>query len=197
MKTILAAVLLSLAAAAHAAPRLGEPAPDFTLADQSGKPFTLSGAAGKLVVLEWFNKRCPFVRKHYGSKNMQGLQKKYAKKGVLWFTVISSKEGKEGYMTPAEAASELKSAGMASSGILLDTTGDVGRLYSAKTTPHMFVVDKKGALIYMGGIDDNPSADPADIKGARNHVAAALDEALAGKPVSTPSAPPYGCSVKY
>ncbi len=197
MKMILVAVLMSLTAAAHAAPQLGQPAPDFTLSDQSGKPVKLSDAKGKLVVLEWFNKGCPFVRKHYDSKNMQGLQKKYAKKGVVWYTVTTGKKGKEGHMTPAEAAAQMKSEGMGSKAILLDESGDVGRLYSAKTTPHMFVVDKKGALIYMGGIDDTASPDPADIKGSKNFVAAALDEALAGKPVSTPSAPPYGCSVKY
>ncbi|MCR4295931.1 MAG: thioredoxin family protein [Elusimicrobia bacterium] len=195
MKTILAAALLCLTAAAHAAPRLGKPAPDFTLSDQDGKAVKLSDAKGKLVVLEWFNEGCPFVKKHYGSNNMQGLQKKYAKKDVVWYTVVTGKKGKQGYLTPEEAQDRLK--GMGSKAILRDEKGDVGRLYSAKATPHMYVIDKKGNLIYMGGIDDNPSADPADIKGARNHVAAALDEVLAGKPVSTPSSAPYGCSVKY
>lgn len=195
MKTVLAAVLLSLAAAAHAAPELGKPAPDFTLSDQSGKPVKLSGSKGKLVVLEWFNEGCPFVQKHYGSRNMQGLQKKYGAKGVVWYTIVSSKEGKQGHLTPADAADRLKA--MNSKAILLDGKGEVGRLYGAKTTPHMFVVDKKGNLIYMGGIDDNPSADPEDVKTAKNYVAAALDEALAGKPVSAPSSRPYGCSVKY
>lgn len=195
MKTILAAVLLSLASAAHAAPELGKPAPDFTLSDQRGKPVTLSGSKGKFVVLEWFNEGCPFVQKHYGSKNMQGLQKRYGAKGVVWYTIVSSKEGKQGHLTPADATDRLKA--MSSKAILLDGKGEVGRLYGAKTTPHMFVVDKKGDLIYMGGIDDNPSADPEDVKTAKNFVAAALDEAMAGKPVSTPSSRPYGCSVKY
>jgi peroxiredoxin len=195
MKILLAAALLCLSAAAHAAPRLGKPAPDFTLTDQNGEAVKLSDAKGKLVVLEWFNEGCPFVKKHYGSKNMQSLQKKYAKKDVVWYTIVTGKKGKQGYLTPEEAQDRLK--GMGSKALLRDEKGDVGRLYSARTTPHMFVVDRKGTLIYMGGIDDNPSADPADIKGARNHVAAALDEALAGKPVSTPSSAPYGCSVKY
>jgi len=195
MKTVIAAVLLSLAAAAHAAPRLGEPAPDFTLADQSGKAVKLSEAKGKFVVLEWFNEGCPFVKKHYRFNNMQGLQKKYGNKGVVWYSIISSNKGKQGHMTPAQASGKLKT--MSSKAILLDESGDVGRLYGAKTTPHMFVVDKKGVLIYMGGIDDTPSADPNDIKNSKNYVAAALDEALAGKPVSTPSSSPYGCSVKY
>lgn len=197
MKTSFVAVLLTLAVAANAAPRLGEAAPDFTVSDQSGKPVKLSDAKGKLVVLEWYNKGCPFVRKHYDAKNMQALQKKYAKKGVVWYTVVTGKKGKEGHMTPAEAAAQMKTEGMGSSAILLDESGDVGRLYSAKTTPHLFVIDKKGALIYQGGIDDKSSADSADIKGSKNFVAAALDETLAGKPVSTPSAAPYGCSVKY
>ena len=197
MKTSSVAVLLLLAVSVHAAPQLGQPAPDFTLSDQTGKPVKLSDAKGKFVVLEWFNKDCPFVRKHYGSKNMQGLQKKYGKKGVVWYSIVTSRAGKEGHLTPAEAAAEMKADGMASKAILLDEKGDVGRMYSAKTTPHMFVVDKKGVLIYQGGIDDTASADPADITSSKNYVAAALDEAMAGKPVSTPSSTPYGCSVKY
>lgn len=195
MKIMLAAALLCLTAAAHAAPRLGKPAPDFTLTDQDGKEVKLSDSKGKPVVLEWFNEGCPFVKKHYGANNMQGLQKKYAKKDVVWYTIVSSKPGKQGHLSRGEAADRLK--GMSSKAILLDEKGDVGRMYSAKVTPHMYVIDKKGDLVYMGGIDDNPSADPADIKGARNHVAAALDEVLAGKPVSTPTSAPYGCSVKY
>ncbi len=194
MKTVLAAVLL-LASAAHAAPQLGAPAPDFTLSDQSGKPVKLSDAKGKLVVLEWFNEGCPFVKKHYGSKNMQALQKRYARKGVLWYSIVTGKKGKEGYLTADEAKDRLKTMG--SKAILRDESGDVGRLYGAKTTPHMFIVGKKGELLYMGAIDDTPSADPADIKTSKNFVAAALDESLAGKAVSTPSSTPYGCSVKY
>ncbi len=195
MKTMIAAVLLSLSVAAQAAPELGKPAPDFTLNDQDGKPVKLSDAKGKIVVLEWYNKGCPFVKKHYGSGNMQGLQKKYGKKGVVWYSIISSKPGKEGYLDQAQAKAELKT--IASKAILNDEKGDVGRLYGAKTTPHMFVVDKKGNLVYMGGIDDTPSADAADIKTSKNYVAAALDETLAGKPVKTASSAPYGCSVKY
>lgn len=198
MKTLLAAALLVLAsAAAHAAPRLGEPAPDFTALDQNGKPAKLSDAKGRIVVLEWYNNGCPFVRKHYDSKNMQRLQRKYTAKGVVWYTITTGRKGKEGHMTQSESAERLKSEGMGSTALLRDESGDVGRLYSAKTTPHMFVIDKKGVLVYQGGIDDKASADQADIKGARNFVASALDETMAGKPVSTPSAPPYGCSVKY
>jgi peroxiredoxin len=187
---------LSLALAASAAPELGKPAPDFSLPSHDGKTVTLAGQKGKWVVLEWFNKDCPFVKKHYGSKNMQGLQAKYGKKGVKWFSIISSKPGKQGHMTAGEAKAEIKSAGMAST-MLLDPSGDAGRAYGAKTTPHMFVIDPKGTLVYMGGIDDTPSADAADIPKSKNLVAAALDEALAGKPVTTGSSKPYGCSVKY
>jgi peroxiredoxin len=197
MKMILAAAILSLSAAAHAAPELGKPAPDFTLSDQSGKPVKLSDAKGKYVVLEWYNKDCPFVRKHYDSKNMQSLQKKYSKKGVVWYTVVTSHEGKEGHLTAKEAAAQMKLEGMGSKGILDDSQGEVGHLYGAKTTPHMYIVDKKGDLIYMGGIDDKASADAEDIKTSKNYVASALDEAMAGKPVSKPSSRPYGCSVKY
>jgi peroxiredoxin len=197
MKMILAAVMLSLTAAAHAAPEIGKPAPDFTLSDQSGKPVKLSDAKGKYVVLEWYNKDCPFVRKHYDSKNMQTLQKKYAQKGVIWYTVVTSHEGKEGHLTPKQAAAQMKVEGMGSKGILDDSQGEVGHLYGAKTTPHMYIVDKKGELIYMGGIDDKASADVEDIKTSKNYVAAALDEAMAGKPITKPSSRPYGCSVKY
>jgi peroxiredoxin len=194
MRTALAAILL-LTASARALPELGKPAPDFTVNDQNGKPVKLSDAKGKIVVLEWYNKGCPFVKKHYGSGNMPALQKKYGKKGVVWYSIISSKEGKEGYLTQTEAKLELK--GMGAKALLLDPKGDVGRLYQAKTTPHMFVIGKKGELLYMGGIDDTPSADPADIPKSKNYVAAALDETLAGKTVSTSSSRPYGCSVKY
>lgn len=191
------ALVLAVALFAAAAPETGKPAPDFTLPGQDGKPVKLSTLKGSWVVLEWFNKDCPFVRKHYGSKNMQGLQKRYAAKGVKWLSIVSSKPGKQGHLTAAEAAAVMKEEGMASTAVLLDPSGDVGRLYQAKTTPHMFVVDPKGVLVFMGGIDDKATADAADIKGARNHVAAALDEGLAGKKISVPSTRPYGCSVKY
>ncbi len=191
------ALVLAVALFAAAAPETGKPAPDFTLPGQDGKPVKLSALKGSWVVLEWFNKDCPFVRKHYGSKNMQDLQKKYAAKGVKWLSVVSSKPGKQGHLTSAEAAAVLAEEGMSSTAILLDPKGDVGRLYQAKTTPHMYVVDPKGTLVFMGGIDDKPTADPKDIKGARNHVAAALDEGMAGKKISVPTTKPYGCSVKY
>lgn len=198
MKTALAAAALSLALAAHAAPELGKPAPNFSLPAQDGKTVTLAEQKGKWVVLEWFNRGCPFVARHYRSGNMQALQKKYAKKGVKWFSIVSSKEGKQGYLTAEAAKAQLKDDGMGSTAILLDPKGEVGRAYGAKTTPHMFVIDPKGNLMYMGAIDDNASAEHAeDIAKSRNHVAAALDEGLAGKKVSVGSSKPYGCSVKY
>lgn len=191
------ALLLALAVAASAAVDTGKPAPGFKLPAQDGKPVSLSKLKGSWVVLEWYNSGCPFVRKHYDSKNMQGLQKKYVEKGVKWYTVVSSKPGKQGHLTADQAKETLKSEGMSSTAILLDPKGDVGRLYGAKTTPHMYVIDPKGTLIFMGGIDDKPTADPDDIAGARNHVAAALDEGMAGKKISVPTTRPYGCSVKY
>lgn len=195
--TLLTAIL-SLALTAHAAPELGKPAPDFSLPAHDGKTVKLSDQKGSWVVLEWFNKDCPFVARHYRARTMQRLQAKYAKKGVKWYSIVSSKPGKQGHMTAGEAKAELKSAGMAATAILLDPKGETGRAYGAKTTPHMFVIDPKGALVYMGAIDDAPSADhPEDMKKAKNFVAAALDEAMAGAPVSEPSTRPYGCSVKY
>lgn len=199
MKTLLiACALASTAAPLRAALAPGQPAPDFALNDQTGTARKLSDAKGKYVVLEWYNGGCPFVRRQYGAKNMQGLQKRYTGKGVVWYSIDSGAEGKEGYLTPEAAVKQIKKAGMASTALLLDPKGEVGRLYGAKTTPHMFVIDPKGSLIYMGAIDDKPSTDKSDDpKNAHNYVAAALDSAMAGKPVETPATQSYGCSVKY
>ena len=197
MNKMLLAFALALTAAplrAELAP--GQPAPDFTLNDQTGAPRSLSDAKGKYVVLEWYNKGCPFVRRHYDAKNMQGLQKKYAKKGVVWYSIVSSAPGKQGALTTKDAAKTWRKEGMAST-LLLDPKSAVARLYGAKTTPHMFVVDPKGDVIYMGAIDDNPSTDVAGLKGAHNYVSAALDAAMAGRPVPNPVTQSYGCSVKY
>jgi peroxiredoxin len=196
-KTLPTLVLAALAAAplrAEVAP--GQPAPDFTLQDQTGTPRKLSDSKGKYVVLEWYNNGCPFVRRHYDAKNMQALQKKYTEKGVVWYTISSSAPGKQGALTPKTAAKTWKKEGMSST-LLLDAQRDVAHLYGAKTTPHMFVIDPKGTLIYMGAIDDRPSTDPSDLKGARNYVSAALDAAMSGKPVPDPVTKSYGCSVKY
>ena len=193
---------LTMAAAAvpptaRAAAVVGQPAPDFTLVDSNGARHSLSGLKGKVVVLEWVNFECPFVGKHYGSGHMQTLQKAYTGKGVVWLSVNSSAEGKQGYYAPQKINALMKEKGASPTAYLIDTDGAVGRAYGAKTTPHMFVVDPKGAVVYAGGIDDTPSTDQADIATAKNFVSAALDETLAGKPVTTASSAPYGCSVKY
>lgn len=182
--------------AAQAAVKVGEPAPAFEAAGADGKPVRLADLKGQYVVLEWTNEGCPFVQKHYHG-NMQGLQKRYADQGVQWLTVFSSKPGAQGHVDAAGALKFKADYGASSTALVLDEAGAVGRLYGAKTTPHMYVVDPEGTLIYMGGIDDVPSADAADIPKATNYVQAALDEALAGKPVSTPVSKPYGCSIKY
>lgn len=176
---------------------IGSTAPDFTLPGTDGKQYRLSDYKGKFVVLEWSNHQCPFVVKHYASGNMQKLQEWAKEKGVVWFTIVSSAPGKEGYVDAAKGEAVRKENGHKSVATLLDPDGKVGRAYGARTTPHMFVISPDQKIIYMGAIDDKPSANQADIPGARNHVRAALEEALAGKAVSVASTQPYGCSVKY
>lgn len=199
MKPMLAAftALAIVAAPASAAPVVGRPAPNFKLADANGKVVTLSDFRGRTVVLEWNNPGCPFVKKHYGSGNMQRTQAAAAKAGVVWLTINSGAPGKQGHMSGAEAKAFLTTAGASPTAYLIDYRGVVGRAYDAKTTPHMYVVNKAGTLVYAGGIDDKPTANPADIAGARNHVLAALSELGAGKAVSLATSRPYGCSVKY
>jgi hypothetical protein len=191
------AALAVLAAPASAAPVLGKPAPNFKVADVNGRAVTLSDFRGKTVVLEWNNPGCPFVQKHYDSGNMQKAQAAAARDGVVWLTINSSAPGKQGHMSGAEAKSFVAKAGARPAAYLLDPRGVVGKVYEAKTTPHMYIVNKAGTLVYFGGIDDKPTKDAADIKGARNHVLAALSEIKAGKPVSVASSRPYGCAVKY
>lgn len=175
----------------------GSPAPAFTLTDTKGKQHSLADYKGKYVVLEWVNFGCPFVKKHYESGNMQATQKKAVEKGVVWLSVCSSAKFKQGHMSAADWNEEIAERKLASTAVLLDESGQVGRTYGAKTTPHMYIVNPDGVLIYKGAIDDKPSTNKDDIPGARNHVLAALDESMAGKPVSTASTTPYGCSVKY
>lgn len=194
MKTTLS-LLLALATLAHA--EVGQPAPDFTLPSCEGKTVSLSDFKGKTVVLEWTNPGCPFVKKHYDSGNMQKLQKAAADKGVVWLTICSSAPGKQGHMTAAEAMSNCSANGIASAAYLLDADGKVGKLYGAKRTPEMYVINKDGILVYHGAIDDNKSPDPSTIPGAKNYVSLTLDEVLAGKPVSTPKTEAYGCSIKF
>jgi peroxiredoxin len=194
---ILVLLLLVMGTTAVIAAKVGETAPDFSVADSNGKMHKLSDYRGKVVVLEWHNQGCPYVKKHYGSGNMQKLQKEWKAKGVVWLKVISSAPGKQGFVSAQDENTYLKQSDASPSAALLDPTGEVGRMYSAKTTPHMFVIDPKGTVVYNGAIDDKPTADPSDISSATNYVTAALTEVIAGKPVSTPATKPYGCSVKY
>lgn len=184
-------------AGAGASPPPGQPAPDFALPDADGRARSLADARGKFVVLEWFNNDCPFVRKHYGSGSMQRLQAAATGRGAVWLTIASSAPGKQGHLTPEQARMVLQERQAKPTALLLDPDGRVGRLYGAKTTPHLFVINPEGAPIYAGAIDDRPSTDPADLQGATNYVQRALDEAMAGQPVSVPETAPYGCSVKY
>lgn len=191
---LLACLLMPVNATAEAV--VGKAAPAFSVADADGKTHSLSDYQGQWLVLEWFNKDCPYVKKHYGSNNMQSLQAKYADK-VQWLTLVSSAEGKQGYLTPEAAKAVQADHKLAAAALLLDTDGSVGKAYGAKTTPHLFIINPAGEVVYAGAIDDNDSANPAVIPTSKNYVAAALDEALAGKPVTTSSSRPYGCGVKY
>lgn len=193
----LLAAASAIAAPAAAAPVLGQPAPAFQAVDAAGKTRSLSEFRGKTVVLEWTNNGCPYVQKHYNAGAMQGLQAQAARDGMVWLTVISSAPGMQGHLTGPQAKAWKAEAKAASTDILLDPQGTVGRAYDAKTTPHMYVVDKTGKLVYMGGIDDKASSDPATLKGATNYVAAALADVKAGRPVAQAATRPYGCSVKY
>jgi len=192
-----AAGVLALAAPTQAAPPLGQPAPDFRVSDADGRTRSLAEFKGRTVVLEWTNNGCPYVRKHYDSGAMQRLQKQAVADGVVWLTVISSAPDFQGYLTGPQAKAWKAKVGAGSTAVLLDPTGIMGRAYDAKVTPHMYVIDKAGALVYMGGIDDRPSAEPASLKGAKNYVAAALADLKAGRPVAQAATRPYGCGVKY
>ena len=193
--------LLSLALAALTIPALAVVpntiAPDFKGTDSNGLEHSLSQYRGKYVVLEWANKGCPFDQKHYLSGSMENLQKEWTAKGVVWLSVISSAPGEQGYVTPAEENTYLKTMHAAPTAAILDPDGTIGRLYAAKTTPHIFVIDPTGKLIYQGAIDDKPTTEQSDLKGARNYLNETLTAAMAGKPLQVESTRPYGCSVKY
>ena len=177
--------------------KLNEAAPGFTLKDSFEKEYSLSDFEGKIVVLEWINFECPFVKKHYNSNNMQNLQEKYTKDGIIWLAVCSSAKNKQGNFSNEEINSRSKKLKAKYLAYLIDENGNVGKMYGAKTTPHMYIIDKKGKLVYAGGIDDKPTTDIDDIETAKNYVSSALDELLVSKDVSTQSSTPYGCSVKY
>jgi len=189
------AVSGSPSARAEVAP--GKAAPEFTARDSAGKEIKLSDLRGKTVVLEWTNHLCPYTVKHYVTGNMQALQKDAAKDGVVWLTIASSAPGTQGHVDAPEADKLTADRGAAPANVLLDPDGAVGHLYEAKTTPHMFVIDAAGKLVYMGAIDDKPTANNADVKTARNYVREALDAVKSGTPVKTASTRPYGCTVKY
>jgi peroxiredoxin len=193
--TALVVALGPISATAQAV--VGSPAPNFTAADSHGQTHTLSEYRGKYVVLEWHNRDCPYTHKHYVSGNMEALQKEWRAKDVVWFTVISSAPGKQGYVTDAEENEYLQQMHADPTAVLMDPEGKLGRLYDAKTTPEMYVIDPQGKLIYEGAIDNRPTTEVSDIEGADNYLSDALTEAMAGKPVEHPYTRPYGCSVKY
>lgn len=200
MKTALqfaSLVLLLAAGAATAEVGPGDMAPEFTLRDVNGQSVRLADFRGRHVVVEWFNSGCPFVQKHYETGNMQALQSRYTSKGVAWLAINSTNPRSADYRDATRSQALLRDWKMAPTALALDEDGRVGQAYGAKATPHMFVVDPKGRVIYAGAIDDKATWKHEDVKTARNLVAAALDDALAGRPVSTPSTAPYGCSVKY
>ncbi len=198
-KLLLVTLLTGVAASFTFAEELkvGTAAPAFTLTDIAGKQHSLADYKGKFVVLEWFNEGCPFVKKHYTSGNMQKLQQEYTGKDVVWLSISSSAEGQQGHMTPETAPKTISDWKMNATKVLLDHDGKVGKMYGAKTTPHMFVNDKEGKLVYQGAIDSKASANAADIEGSENYVKVALDSTMAGKPVANASTKPYGCSFKY
>jgi peroxiredoxin len=197
MRNVAVAAGLAMVCASAMALKPGDPAPDFKGVDSNGKVQTLAQYRGKYVVLEWANKGCPFEQKHYKSGNMERLQREWTSKGVVWLSVISSAPGQDGYVTPPEENDYLRTMKAAPSAAILDASGTIGRLYSAKTTPDMFVIDPQGKLVYEGAIDDQPTPDPASLKDAKNYVSAALEASMAGRPVETPVTRSYGCSVKY
>jgi peroxiredoxin len=194
---IIALMAASATAFAKNKAEIGKMAPNFTLTDSKGETHNLSDFKGKYIVLEWINFDCPFVVKHYDSKNMQKLQKKMTGKDVVWLTICSSADGKQGHFGNDEINKRIKELGGNMTAYLVDESGEVGRMYGAKTTPHMYIINPDMNLIYQGAIDDKPSTNQADIKGAKNYVEAALMEAWDGKEVSESSTKPYGCSVKY
>ena len=199
MRTFISALISVTAATLLAAdaPPVGSAAPDFSLPDAAGKTHSLSDYKGKYVVLEWFNPECPFVKKHYGSGNMQKLQAEYTGKGVVWLTIDSNAPGFEGNISPEQAQKVMKDWNTKQTALLLDPDGKVGRSYNAHNTPDMFVINPSGKIIYEGAIDSKASPNPADIPSSTNYVKVALDESMSGKSVSTTSTRPYGCSVKY
>jgi peroxiredoxin len=197
LTALLVAAIAVSSSPSLAAPVPGQPAPAFSGVDVNGKPVSLADFRGKTVVLEWNNPNCPFVQKHYTSGNMQSLQQKNTAAGVVWLAINSTTESHSDYMAPAKLAAWFGEQKAAPTAVVMDPRGEIGRAYAAKVTPHMYVIDAKGTLVYAGAIDDKRSANPADVKTATNHVAAALGEVAAGKPVTTSTTTAYGCTIKY
>lgn len=197
MRIFLALFALLLAAPAFAAPIIGQPAPVFTGTDTLGNQRSLETYLGKTVVLEWTNHECPYVKKHYNSGNMQKIQEQAAADGVIWLRVVSSAPGEQGHVTPEQANRLVAEKHAVATATILDESGDIGRAYNARTTPHMFVIDPNGVLVYAGAIDSKPTSDAEDIATAQNYVKTVLDDLKAGRPVSVASTQPYGCAVKY
>ncbi len=197
LKHTLLIAILSFATALCGAVETGSPAPEFTLSDSTGVEHTLSDFKGKYVVLEWTNHQCPFVKKFYNNGDMQSFQKEMTGKGVIWLQILSSAEGKQGYLTASEAEEIRKKQAVGSTALLLDAEGVVGHRYGARTTPHMFLINPEGLLIYQGAIDSIKSTDPADIADATNYVKSAYENAVSGNPINPATTVPYGCSVKY
>jgi len=194
---LLASALSAVATAACAEALPGSAAPAFTLTDVNGKRVQLADFRGKYVVLEWNNPSCPFVQKHYESGNMQALQKRFTGANVAWLTINSTAMSHPEFRQPADLAAWVKQRGGAPTELMLDPDGKVGHAYDARATPHMYVIDPKGTLIYAGAIDDKRSTSLDDVKTARNYVVAALDDAMAGRPVAIAHTQAYGCSIKY
>ena len=201
MKTKLFTALLTIAAStelfATDSPAVGTNAPDFSLTDSKGKTQSVSQYKGKYVVLEWFNPECPFVKKHYGSGNMQKLQTEFTSKGIVWLTIDSNAPGLEGNLTAEQANAKIAEWKTKQTALVLDPDGKAGRAYGAKNTPHMFVINPEGKIVYEGAIDSKATPNPSDIASSTNYVKVALEESLAGKTVSNANTRPYGCSVKY
>jgi peroxiredoxin len=195
--TIAGAATLVVGASETQKASIDKPAPNFTLVDISGKKHSLADYKGKYVVLEWNNWDCPFVKKHYSKGNMQQLQKTYGKKEVVWLTICSSGPGKQGYYEADAQKEKVAKSKSEATAYLIDSEGTVGKMYGAKTTPHMFVINPDGVLMYAGAIDDKPSTKTSDIEAANNYIQSCLEAALAGKDVETKTSTPYGCSVKY
>jgi peroxiredoxin len=196
-RTFFALSVFAFALSAQAAPSVGQPAPDFSLQDANGKTVKLSDYRGKHVVLEWTNPGCPYVQKHYNSGNMPATQKEAVGKGVVWLSINSTEKASGDYLEPAKVVAWQKERKAQPTAVLLDEEGTTGKAYGARTTPHMYIVDPQGRLVYAGGIDSIPSSDPQDIKKAVNYVRVGLTEALAGKPITSAVTRPYGCSIHY